>query len=311
MSLRANAKYDFGLKFIRFMPLNDDLTLPLPVAVDEAGKGSLIGGAGPFDFSDIDSSDDAVPLYSKIDNGDVEENLIDLSGAIDISAVTATELRDAITAAGVTDFTFSLEAVTGRIRAVVASGSYWQLYGECAEKAMFGQGFGIKFVKADTFKSANPSAMRKDSETFTSTDANGKDVEVITDSYRKGGSIAVVDAADDWELQALLEGGVYDETNETFEAPTVDTNKVYFFTELFYSRYTEGTNKEADLVDYILERHRTGVATQGDITRERNFSDMPYTVTTTSFKTGGSIYGDFKKYRKTITEYEALDVENV
>ena len=43
MSLRDTARYAYGLDFTRLMPLNDDLTIPIP--------SRIIGGAGPFDFS--------------------------------------------------------------------------------------------------------------------------------------------------------------------------------------------------------------------------------------------------------------------
>lgn len=312
MSLRTDAKYSFGLDFTRFLPLNDDLSLPLPVATDIAGKGSLIGGAGPFDFSDIDSSDDAIPITAKIDNGAEDTQTVDLSGAVAIGAVTGTELRDALTAAGLTGATFTLEAVTNRIKCVFATGAYQQLYGECAEVSLFGQGLGIKFITSNTFISLGDTPNVKDEETFTTTDANGIDTEVITDGYRKGVNMVGVDSADDLEMREMIEGGqILDDGS--YEVPTSQDDKIYFMLEAFYSQYEEGTNKEADLVGYIRKLIRTAKGAVNERSHERDFADMTYAITATSYKDKDNdlLYGDTKYDPITIEEFNALDVDNV
>lgn len=312
MSLRENSKYSFGLNFARFTPLNDDLSIPLPVATDPSGKGALIGGSGPtFDFSNIDSSDDAIPIIAKIDNGAEDSQLVDLSAAVDISAVTRTELLNALTAAGLTEATFSLEATTNRIKCVFSSGSYWQLYGECAEVALFGQGLGVKIIKTDTLISAGDTPNVKDEETFTTTDANGLDTEVISDGYRKGFGSTIVDSADDLNLRELIEGGQID-SDGNYEVPTSADNKIYFMIEAFYTQYEEGTNKEADLVGYVKKFHRSCKGAVNERTLERDFADMTYDITGTSYKdSSGVLWGDTKLTPLTVEEYNALDVENV
>ena len=312
MSLREDSKYSFGLVFARFLPLNDDLTIPLPVATDPSGAGALIGGAGPtFDFSDIDSSDDAIPITAKIDNGAEDSQLVDLSGAIDISAVTLVELRDALTAAGITDATFSLQATTNRIQCVFATGDYHQLYGECAEVALFGQGLGILFVKTDTLISLGDTPIVKDEETFTTTDAGGLDTEVISDGYRKGFEAAVVDTAEDWNLRELIEGGEIGDDG-SYEVPTSADSKIYFMVEAFYTQYEEGTNKEADLAGYVQKFHRSCKGAVNERSHEREFADMTYNIKGTAYKTSaGVLYGDTKLIPLTVEEYEALNVETV
>lgn len=312
MSLRADSRYSFGLEFARFLPLNDDLTIPLPVATDPSGKAYLVGGAGPtFDFSDIDSSDDAIPLTAKIDNGDEDEQLVDLSAAADMSAVTSAELLIALTAAGITDATFSLEAITNRIQCVFASGSYWQLYGECAEIALFGQGLGMKFIKTETLKSMGDTPDVKDEEKFTTTDASGIDTEVISDGYRKGFASTIVDSADDFNLRELIEGGQVDDDGN-YEVPTSADEKIYFMVEAFYAQYEEGTNKEADLAGYIKKLHRSCKGGISERNHERDFSDMTYEIAGTAYKTeAGVLYGDTKLSPLTVEEYEALNVDTV
>jgi hypothetical protein len=312
MSLRTDARFAFGLAFVRFMPLNDDLTLPLLTAVDLAGKGYLIGGAGPFDVSGVDSSD-AIPIYSKIDNGAEETNYVDLSGAVDTAAVTAAEMRDALTAATITGATFDLEPVTGRVRCLFATGDYHQLYGLAARIALFGQGLGIRFYKLDTGQSFTEVATMKDEETITQTDSRGRDNEVITDGYRKGWSGVLVDTAEDFEIAELMEGGTYDEDEDTYEAPTSESNKKYFFVETFYYRYEEGSNLEANFAEYVRKLHRYCKATSlGDRSHAREWSNVTYNIKGTAYKDdAGTLWGDTLKQVLTVVEYEALDVFNV
>jgi len=310
--LETVAVAQFGLPITRFMPLNADLTLPLPITVDPAGKGFLIGHAGTFDFSGISASDDEIPVYAKIDNGSLESKEIDLSGAVDISAVTGAELRDAFTAAGITGATFSLEATTERIKCAFASGSYWQLYGEAAEVAGFGQGFGAVFVKCNTFKSQNDEPMVKADENYTSTDANGKDFEVLSDGYRKGVTGGFVDAASDYTLIRLLEGGTINDLGD-YESPTIDDSKFYFYVETAYYNYSIGTNKEDDFASYTFKRIRSAKATIAGETHERGLSDKTFNITGTSYKDeSGVIWGDTViKDEMSIETFDALNMLTV
>lgn len=306
MSLRDTARYAFGLVFARFMPLNDDLTIPLPTRI--------IGDIGTFDFSDVDNIA-AVELVTKIDNSTAETVYVDLSGAVDASAVTMTELVNAINAAAPTDITASEDTATGRIK-LEYDGSetvtYLQVYGDLPEVIMIGQGLGCKFITTDTLQSLGESPIMKDEETVTTTDANGLDTEIISDGYRKGVNITIVDTAEDWALLELIEGGVYDEDSGTYEVPTSEDDKIYFYVEAYYTRYTKGINKEADLVSYVQKLIRSAKGTVGDKSNERDWMDGNYNITATSYKDENEVlYGDTKLTELTIEEYDALDVYNV
>ncbi|HKM05864.1 MAG TPA: hypothetical protein VJ869_02640, partial [Sphaerochaeta sp.] len=58
MSLKENARFAFGLKYVRAYALNPDFTKATPART--------IGGVGPFDMSGA-SAIAAVPLTVKID----------------------------------------------------------------------------------------------------------------------------------------------------------------------------------------------------------------------------------------------------
>jgi len=305
MAERATARYGFGLVFARFMPLNDDLTIHVP--------DRIIGGAGPFDFSGV-ANIAAVTLITKIDNSAAETVTVNLSGAADPTAVTVAELFAAINVAAPTDFTASEDVTTGRIMMDCdATGvGYVQIYDECAEIAMFGQGFGIKFVTSDTLRTLTDSPMMKDEETLETTDAKGLDTSVLSDGYRKGFEATFVDSAEDWELLALMEAGYYDEVNGVYEVPTSEDSKIYFYCELYYTRYTRGENKEGEIVSYVQKLFRSCKGQVGESVHERGFMDGNFTIKGTSYKDQDeNLFGDTKKTELSIEEYQALDLYNV
>ncbi len=255
----------------------------------------------------------------KIDNGLEVDLSIDLAAASIQSAVTAEEYVDALNvallAAGL-DLEATVAPVTGRVTLQTTLTSDLpgtvQFYGEGAKLAKFGQGFGLKFIKSDTLKSLGDTPTQKDQEEFTTTDANGLDTEILTDGYRKGFSASIVDAAEDFELLALIEGGSYDEETGVYEVPTSSSTKVYFYCEAFYAQYEQGTNKEADLVGYVGKLFRTCKGSPGDKTHERGFADGNYTITGTSYKDeNGVVHGDTVITKYSIEEFEALDLWNV
>lgn len=310
MSIRTNAKFGFGLVFARFLALNADLTIPT--------VSRMIGGVGPFDFSGVDEAT-AVALKVKIDNDDVVDLTVDVSGAVDTSAVTVDELagflNTAFTGEGL-DLSASEDSTSGRIKVentnTADEPDYIQLYDEAAEIALFGQGFGLEFVKTDTLQSIGDTPTQKDEEQITITDAQGRDTEVLSDGYRKGFTATIVDTAEDWKLRALIEGGVYDEVEKTYEVPDSGDNKLYFCVEAFYQQFTEGTNKEADEAGFVKKFLRSCKGSIGDTSHERSFAQQNYNISGTAYKDeDGNLHPDTQLTFLTTAEYEALDVYNV
>jgi hypothetical protein len=305
MALRTNANYDAGLRFVRVIPLNFDLTIPLPVSANKHGRGFLIGGTGPFG---------AVVIYHKADNGTKETKYVDLSAAADISAVTIGELVTALTNAAITGATFTATVApdpkVGYLKCIFATGKYHQLYGQCAEIAEFGQGKGIKYAVLDTAKSAGDTPVNKDSQTFTTTDANNLDTEVTTDGYRKGLTSKLVDtASDDW-LRSIIEGGTIDDDG-IYSVPTSETTKIYFMVELFYKNFGKGTNKEGAIKGYIVKTFLSCKGSMADRSHEAGFSDATYDIKGDSYTDeNGVLNADTIIEPLTIAEFLTLDVGN-
>lgn len=310
--LRALADFEFGVEFARVCPLNDDLSLPTPDYDPATTIGGVIGGAGPFDFSGY-ATPAAVPLTIKFDNGAEETVNVNLDEVADIEAVTVAELVAAITLAGPTDVTASLIVATGRLLFEYTGTDvviFMQVYGALAIGAEIGQGYGIQYLLFDTLKSFVTTPRMKDSETIATTDARGRDTEIITDEYRKGFQAAMIDTAQDWYLLALIEGG-YNDPDEGYEAPTSESKKAYFFIDLFTRDYNEGENLESALEGYFHYLFRKCKGIVGDLNHERGWADGNYTITGTSYlEKDGTLYGDYHKQRLTIEQYQALDVEN-
>ncbi len=303
MSLLNNARYHFGFEFLRIMAANPDLTPPSP--------SRIVGGIGPFDYSGA-AVPAAVALFIKIDGALDSVVAIDLSGVGAIGAVTVAELFAAINTAAYTNITASQEAGTTRLLIVAGSGDYLQVYGEGAEIALIGQGLGVKFLKSDTMETSAETITNKDEEQITQTDAKGRDTEILTDGYRKGLTQVWTDTAGDYAIRQLVEGGVIDSTTGEYTVPESGSTKKYFYAELFWARYAEGSSLERNRVGYVQQKIFVAKATFGDRSAGRDWIKWVYNVTAPSYKDENSaVQPDSKELPLTVTEYEALDVENV
>lgn len=305
MALKKNARYAFGLHYLRMRAINDDLSQPT--------ADNIIGGAGPFDFSGV-TSIAAVPLTVKIDNAAAVELDVDLTAAVDDAAVTVDELVTALTAAftaGTVALTASKVAETGRLKIAHATATVLQVYGEAAELAMIGQGFGVKLLVSDTMQSFSQSPVRKDGERITTTDAWGYDTEVITDGYYKGFTANLVDTAEDWEMLGLLEGTPID-ADGNISSPVYSTRRPIVMVEAFYAKYRKGQNYEGDLVGYRKITCDQCKGMGGEQTRERGWSNAPYTIEgKTWVDDAGTEHPAWKREELTVSAFNALDIENV
>jgi len=309
MSLRANAKYVAFPKFQRFLPLNDDKTVPSVTRI--------LGGAGPFDFSGA-ADPSAVPMTFKTDNGAEVEIDIDVAtgyGAVDESAVTVDELFAAIMAEAPTNITASKDATTNRIKialTVPGTAVYLQVYGEAALIAMFGQGYGVKFVKSDTGQSFNVTPTMKESEELSIQDGNGKETSIITDSYKKGDTMEFVDTSIDNALKAMITGGVYNATTKQYDDPHSESTKSYFMVESYYALYNRGENHEADFAGYVKEAYYKVSGQVGGANHDRNINPITYSLTAVNYIDElGVLHGSKYEKELTVTEYEALNLETV
>lgn len=313
MALKTSAEYGFGFKFARFMPLNDDKTIPTATRI--------IGGGGPFDFSGV-TNIAAVELIVKIDSAAAVSTTINLSGASSQSAVTVDELVSALDTA-FTGESLELDASKSsadddRLKIAstnTASTPTWiQIYGEAARIAQLGMGFGLKWIKSNTNASLQITPTIKGGDTIEQTDAEGADNSILTDDYVSGFTAVYTDNAQDWEMRRLIMGGAAaaDGDDDEFDWPTSSTEKVYFFGEAYYARYTEGDHLEDDIAGYVklLLRKMTGQAQAR--TLERNWSPWAFDLKGTTYEDENStLYGALHEYKLTVVAYEALSLSSV
>lgn len=313
MALKENARYSRGIPFARFWPLNGDKSRATPE--------NILGGVGPFDFSSLPQgvTISTVPFIVKIDTGAAEELVVDLAGVVSQSAVTPAELASALSSAFVgetLDLDASVDPETGRIKVATTLTSdiptWVQIYGLGAQIAGFGQGFGQKIVKTDSLRTFGANSVLKDSETITTTDADGDDTEIITDAYRKGATIEFVDTAEDWELLALIEGGTID-SNGSYRTPTSQNAKIAFEAELFYEIYGQGTNNQGDFVGYRSEHYPNCKGSVGERSHESGFMDGNFTINATSYrdKDTNELLSDAIYSQYTVSEFEALGLWDI
>lgn len=279
MSLRSvDAKYSYGVSCIRFRALNDDLSV--------ATATNVIGGAGPFDFSSVSATKSAVPIMLKINDDAVVSDIIDLTAAVDIGAVTVDEFVTAFTGASITSWTASKDSTTGRLKLVCGtSGADVQVYGTAARLAKIGQGRGLKWIKSDTIQSCAITPIAKEDATKTVTDSNDKDTEVIISGYKKGLTITVTDTADDdFELLELVEGGLISVDGNAYTDPDSETTKVVFQIEVYNPIYSKGTNTEDQIIKWEKNEIKMCMGSVGDVTKQAEFTTPTYNITAVNYK---------------------------
>lgn len=308
MALKNNARYGFGLHYMRFMALNDDLTKPAP--------DNIIGGAGPFDFSGYTPLT-TIPIKVKIGSANEVAVTLDISAALDDEAVTVDEVVTALTtafSAADVDLTASKVEGTGRLKIVADDPLVLdlQVYGEGAETLMIGQGHGVRYLVSDTMQSFSNTPVRKEGERITTTDAQGFDTEVITDGYYKGFTGSIVDTAEDWAILALLEGLHLDPSTGALSSPTFETVRPYVAVEAFYAKYRKGQNYEGEMVGYRKIDAPMCKGMGGDKTHERGWSNENYSIEgKTWVDENGVEHSAWTKTELTVPQFKALDIEHV
>ena len=313
--LRNTADFLFTHKQIKFIPLNANLKTPLPLGPGPVSVLDANGGVGPFDFSGVvDTS--AVEFVIQIQYGAPESKTIDVStgvGSVIESAVTAAELAAAITAAAYTGITASVENLRITIDVDALWGRYLQVYGEGARIALFGQGVGQRFVLIDTQKSFSSDPVLKEAETFETTDTNNETTEVISDQYRKGFTATFTDSSLNYQLRAILEGGIISEDGKQYKVPSSSDKAIYFAIETVQRVYTYGSNKKQQLTGYILKKFFTAMASKGGETGGIEWQDQVYNIVGTEYKdpVTNVISGDSDEEKLTVAEFDALNWENI
>jgi F0F1-type ATP synthase membrane subunit c/vacuolar-type H+-ATPase subunit K len=302
MALRTAAKWVRGISRVRFMPLGGDNLMP--------SAKTAIGGTGPFDFTAAHSVISAVPITIKVDNGAEVNDTIDLHLA-DEDAVTAADWVAAVTAAAIPSITASVDA-NGRAKLVYATGAILQAYGLACELAGFGQGLGQKYVKSNTVESVGINPTVKADTTYTTTPADGVDIEVIDEGYKKGVTGTVTDTAQDYEMMRLFEGGVIDSVTGAYTDPSEESVKPYFMIEIYNPVYGQGSSKVSEFTAYEKTLVKSAVGAVGNDTFDVNFRKKSYTFTATNYKPSSGISeGAVQRTPLTIAAYNALVIDDV
>ena len=306
MALKGSAKYVRGISRVRFIPHNGNGTFPGATSA----LGGVFGGAGPFDFTAAHSVIAAVPFNIKLDNGTAVIETLDLS-VMDEDAITAANMVTAITAAAISNLTATVDGTTGRLKIVMTTGVYLQVYGQAAELAGFGRGIGASFLKADTLESITVVPTKKADETDTLTDANGNDTDCIIEGYFKGATGALVDTVEDFYLMRLFSGGAIDSAG-AFSFPNSESEKPYFGIEIFNPYYGEGENKSGEMLGYVKTTVFNCVGDMGDDALGKSWKKKNYTYTATTYKNAAGVEQTAVKYEYlSLAQYAALAIDSV
>lgn len=310
MALRNDAEFEFAPVGARVIVNNPDGSMPTTTA-------GALSAAGTFDFSGVVSIA-AVSITVKIDNAAAVTDTIDLTAAVDDAAVTPAEFVAAFNAVGSIGPGSSTTAsvVDGRVKVVKptpGATKYLQVYGEAAELAGFGYGYGAVILPIQTQQSIADAPTQKESERLAITDSLGLDTAIITRGYRTGATLTLTDTAMDQELRAVLEGGTWNPTTKVYSVPTSSSTKPTFTFESWSGIYEKDDNLEANMVGYLQKVSRACTGTFGERAGDRNLQARTYTINVTPYRdpSTGTRYPDTDETTLTVAAFDALDVWDV
>jgi len=306
MALRNVAKFVFGINKEWMRAKNADLTTPTPART--------IGGTGPFDFSGA-AVPASVPLTIKFDNlSEVTVNVDMSAGVSDLSAVTVAEAVTRCNLAAPADMLASSEVGTARFKLAyngTDDPAIIQVYGEFAKLVEIGQGLGTKYLKSNTLISFQETPTMKEDEVIEIAPASGASIEITIEGYKKGFAGQLIDAAEDFQMMQLVESGVID-TDGEYHDPNEDTVKKVFEMEIFSPVYKDGSNKEADIVNWQRVSYLKCTGSVGERTKEKGWMRINYAIKGVNYVNElGVRDGAIIRKHMTVAQWNALDFNNV
>jgi len=311
MSLRESTDtgFLFGPTICRFIPKNADGGYADPSRV-------VSSTSGPFNFSAA-AVPAAVTVGIKLDDATPIAETLDLSAVVSISAVTAAELATAWTAASVTGYTGTVEAVTGFFKVAKTTPGTAKYLQVTREIALY-TGMPVAIIPVNTHVSVAIEQVNKDGERISIIDANGLETAVITDTYPTGATITVTDSAYDQNIRALVEGGTLETvagyTNKRYRSAGPGSIPADFVFEAFNSMYARDDSQRSNIKSYRWRRYKSVKGYNGGESGDQAFQTGVYTLGAVPYLdpvTGVKESFVYEEYILTPAEFAALKVKSV
>lgn len=316
----VNKKARFATEGFRVKRSNPDGTVPTATR--------FVGFANTADLSAVLTETEfeedvtyTADLTIKIDNGTAEKKTVDLSAAVDKTAVTVEEAKTALTAADFTGITWSKEEATGRLMGKHASGAEIAVTGPLAAALDFGQGIahggnGLEFIKGfdDRTMSIGMTKNKKDKEEIDQEGAKGGITRMLISAKLLGQTLAIAMKDKDYELLELIQGGTFDRTSGRYTPPpSTRLESPLFFIDVFSPIYGEGENKMENMSGYEQLRFLSCTGMEGDVPVEaKAWANYSFDVEASEYTDeGGNKEPAWWEQSMTVATFEGMYVETV
>lgn len=310
----VNKKARFATEGFRVKRSNPDGTVPT--------ASRFVGFANTADLSAVlDVLDDTAKLTIKIDNGTEEEKTVNLSAAVDKTAVTVDEAKTALTAAAFTGITWSEEEGTGRLMGTHSTGKEIAVTGPLAAALDFGQGIahggnGLEFIKVfnDRTMSIGMTKNKKDKEEIDQEGAKGGITRMLISAKLLGQTLAIAMKDKDYEMLELIQGGTFDRSSGRYTPPpSTRLESPLFFIDVFSPIYGEGENKMENMSGYEQLRFLSCTGMEGDVPVEaKAWANYSYDVEASEYTNEeGKKEPAWWEQSMTVETFEGMHVETV
>lgn len=318
MGININKKSAFGPEGFLISRNNPDGTPPSP--------SRIIGFYGTVDLSSYGSN--TAWLGIKINNNAEDYKLVNWSAAVDKTAVTVAEMVTAITNAGFTDITASVDTATSRLK-IVYSGSgtcnFLQVFSidddpTFAAELDFGQGQtyageGLIYYEAfDNTRTLGLPKNIKDAENIENEAGDGTFIEVVVSAIVKGLNPSIVIKDDDYEIKQLIQGGTWIPATSEYTPPLTSQTEKPLWNIIFFSPvYDKGSHNRENMSGYLRKDIYNITGYEADVTYEtKTLQEITYECRATEYQNENDATQPFYKDKMlTVDEFNNLDVENI
>jgi len=311
--------YNYSVERAEFAILNKDGSYPTPkdwthtkrrTGATINHKGGLIGGVGPWNFSEFAGGDLKLTLiYGK---NEYTETIAFTEGGegnvVDIDAVTAAELAEIITAAFSTYVTGSVTAKGADYDAiylkVIDAGELpWYapfgFRGKIAETAEV-----LGWVSTLDIKSSNADPNTETGETVVQTSGQGNRCSIKEPNVITGKSLTITLAAEEEGILSMLYGDDYDpETGEYFEKSSSEEAPTFAY-RVWVRRYPEGENIKSSNTQMQIRTFPSCSGTPGSSTDEEGQFHTTEIAADSASNSRSTLPMEFKRVIS-VTDYES------
>lgn len=307
----------FATEGFRIKRCNPDTTF--------ASATRTLGFVGSIDISEVLDATKKAKLAVKLDNGSWIEKQVDFSSGVSVTALSPANAAAKLIAAGFDGVTFSVDTITGRLKAAATSAGELQIKSPLAGALDFGMcrkygGYGVYYIKYfdDETISITLTNDMKEKEEIDLEGAKGTVTRMILPGKHLGVSPVISAKFKHDELVQMIQGGIYTPGTDTepamYEPPTSQAGGSPLVTlDVFAPLYGDGNSKKEQAIGMERRLFWSCSGNEGDAPMEtKAWATFTYNLNATEYTDeNGVLHASEKRFEYDFNQFELLKIYDV